>query len=930
MDRREFLSSSASGLLASAWITAEAATNEAARYIWYDSEGLGRNLYGLFRRSFEISGRVRSAEFHLFADTRYQLFVNGEFVEFGPVRFDPRFPLFDTHDLARRLHPGMNVIAVQVNYFGMHTFQSMPARAGMIGWGSVVLESGQPIPLATGSGLWRAVRSGAHARYASALSFALNAADLFDQAGEEPGWKEAAFDDRQWGVEVALARQDAWGPLATRSIPFMSGDAVPMLTAPSVRPLLKPQEWHSFSVPAPHVFEDNRAQYPEWLYFASWINSPRDQTVPVSVRYGEHCLNGRPAPKPITSATQPLRANQRWELHKGWNRLFGKVKTYHDRFDQYFAVPPEAGLVFAAEKDLNCPFAFQHSRTLLGPDKALDDIAEWAEVRRDDPAQSPCVETSWDQYGDSIEVFTPQSLQGQLFRLEDYPHGFALLVDLDVMHLCFPRIRMEGVRGATIDVTYGERLAADGTHIALFSWYPLGDRVLASRDSIDWFPSQPRGMRYLAITVRNASRDVVLVSLALRAANYPVQPKGRFRCSDACLNNVWEMCRRTQAANMEDAYDDCAGRERGMYGRDTVIQYHNNLALYGDHALFERCLQLFGQSPDTTGRFRIIYPNTGQYTYNDFALNVVEGYRSYYENTGDTRRIRGDWDAIVNNLRFFDRLSDEREDLLLAAREVLGGFGGDPGTAEGRIDPKGVNCFYSCAYLVALRSALVLGQAIGRIEDAHRMERRIETLDRMIPAVFWNPDKSCFSDNLERSVHSVHSNLFAVRAGVVTRDRLPAIQEHVRRELRSLFVNGYDASDGFLVSSSFAFYILDGLYQAGLADIAENLIRQGWGLFLAKGLRTCPEFFSLEQSLCHAWSASPVYYLSKYLLGVHYPDAPDLNRVEIRVQAHSVTAAEGAWPHPRGLIEVKWHMENARRVFDSVRAPGGVRVDVIT
>ena len=61
--------------------------------------------------------------------------------------------------------------------------------------------------------------------------------------------EEAAFDDRQWGVEVALARQDAWGPLATRSIPFMSGDAVPMLTAPSVRPLLKPQEWHSFSSP---------------------------------------------------------------------------------------------------------------------------------------------------------------------------------------------------------------------------------------------------------------------------------------------------------------------------------------------------------------------------------------------------------------------------------------------------------------------------------------------------------------------------------------------------------------------------------------------------------------------------------------------------------------------------------------------------------
>lgn len=928
MDRREFLLSTATGLVAAGWSAASGAANEPARYIWYDSEGLGRNQYGLFRRSFEIAGPVRSAEIHLFADSRYQLFVNGEFVEFGPVRFDPAFPLFDTHDLARRLSPGKNAIAVQVNYFGMHTFQSLPARGGMIAWGGILLESGERIPLETGSGSWRATPSGAHSRYASALSFALNAADLFDQSGEEPGWKEAGFDDRHWGVEVSLAQQSSWGPLAPRSIPFMSGDAVPLVTAPVIRPLLQPEEWYSFSVPAVHALDDDRAQYPQWLYFASWIHSPQDQTVTVGVRYGEHWLNGAPAPKPIESAAQPLRANQRWKLQQGWNRLFGRVKTYHDRFDQYFSVPRGAGLVFAAAKDVNCPAAFQHSRTLLGPNQTLDDVGEWVDVRRDDPAQSPCVETSWDRYGDPVEAIAPGNLDGHVFRLEDYPHGFALLLDLDVMHLGFPRLRMEGVSGATIDVTYGERLAGDGAHIALFSWYPLGDRVLASRDSIDWFPSQQRGARYLAATVRNASRDVVLQSLSLRAANYPARQKGSFRCSDAGLNNVWEMCRRTQAANMEDAYDDCSARERGMYGRDTVIQYHNNLALYGDHALFQRCLQLFGQSPDPTGRFRIIYPNTGQYTHNDFALNVVEGYRSYYENTGDTRRIGGDWDAIVKNLRFFDTLSDERDDLLLAAREVQGGFSGDPGTAEGRIDPKGVNCFYTCAYLVALRSALVLAQAINRSADARRIERRIETLERTIPAAFWNSGKSCFSDNLDRRTHSVHSNLFAVRAGVVAPDRLPAVQAYVRRELGSLFVNGYDATDGFLVSSSFAFYILDGLYKAGLADTAENLIRQGWGLFLAKGLKTCPEFFSLDQSLCHAWSASPVYYLSKYLLGVHYPAAPDLSHIEIRVQAHGVTAAEGAWPHPGGIVEVKWHMEDARRVFDYVKAPDGVRVDI--
>ncbi|MGH9614164.1 MAG: hypothetical protein ACRD4P_13910, partial [Bryobacteraceae bacterium] len=171
----------------------------------------------MFRRSFEIVGKLQSAKLHLFADTTYQLFVNGEFVEFGPVRFDPRYPLFDTHDLARYLKPGKNVIAVQVNYFGLHTFKSLPARGGMIGWGTIVPESGEPISLVTGEGLWRCAASGAHARYASALSFGLNAADLFDQGGEEDGWKEAAFEDRHWQAELPLTKQGSWGSLEPRS-----------------------------------------------------------------------------------------------------------------------------------------------------------------------------------------------------------------------------------------------------------------------------------------------------------------------------------------------------------------------------------------------------------------------------------------------------------------------------------------------------------------------------------------------------------------------------------------------------------------------------------------------------------------------------------------------------------------------------------------
>jgi alpha-L-rhamnosidase len=51
---------------------------------------------------------------------------------------------------------------------------------------------------------------------------------------------------------------------------------------------------------------------------------------------------------------------------------------------------------------------------------------------------------------------------------------------------------------------------------------------------------------------------------------------------------------------------------------------------------------LYGQSTDSTGKFRAVYPDTGDYSIADFALNMVEGYRNYYENSGDLDSISRD------------------------------------------------------------------------------------------------------------------------------------------------------------------------------------------------------------------------------------------------------------------------------------------------
>ena len=76
-----------------------------------------------------------------------------------------------------------------------------------------------------------------------------------------------------------------------------------------------------------------------------------------------------------------------------------------------------------------------------------------------------------------------------------------------------------------------------------------------------------------------------------------------------------------------------------------------------------------------------------------------------------------------------------------------------------------------------------------------------------------------------------------------------------------------------------------------------------------------------------AWSASPGYYLSKNVLGINFPNAPDLSLLEIKISSSSVTWAEGSWPHPEGAIHVKWRTEDAGRIIE-VQAPEEVRVSI--
>ncbi len=917
------------------------------KYIWYNENGEGRNIFGMFRYDFEINEATKFAELNLFADSFYELYINGKYVQFGPVRFDPKYPVYDTHNIKDLLKVGKNTICVLVNSFGCETYKSIVHRAGLIAWGNIELVSCKSLTIESNSTDWLTKKSEIFDETSPKLSFPLNPLEVYNQQKDILNWTEIDYSTSDWSNAVEIAKQDSWGELTQRAMPFMSGNEILAKSILQVAPL-KNQNIYSFKIPTYHHYSENKCDYSNFIAFKTYIYSPKKQNITMGLFWGEHYLNGELLTSPVKSDTATLLENYRVTLNEGWNFFFGSVGIYLDEFAFYMILPEKSNdIIVSAEKNKNSNCKFMHSKVIKQTeyDKNIKDkpipfqeeenllkIGGWEKKNENQIANNPGRDTDLNSYDSPFEKLNLNNITNHTFKKEDYPNGFAIELELDHVQLLKTMIDIEGVKGATIDLAYSETL--NNGRIQLYSQFSLhnADRAICSEDLLQWTPMHPRGFRYIVITVRNTQNDIKINQLKFISANYPVdESASEFECSEPIFNHIWDMCKRTQQIDMEDAFVDCVTRERGMYIRDTIIQYHNNLAFFGDHKLMKRCLELYAQGITPDGIFKCVYPIEKNYFITDFALNMMDGFCNYYEFSGDIELIKKHWNTLLTNLQWFHNLSDEREDGFLDAdwyikRGVHSQYGGLHGDNTAGMTRTGINSMFTFIYLSAIKSTIKMAKALDDTKTVQQLEKRYEKIAEAARNIFWDEDKGAFAETIEKNSFIPHASFLAVLADVPTKNQTEKIKTYLSKEFSSLFKNGYNPDDGEKVAPHFTFYALDALYKLNLAKPAEQIIRDGWGWMLQNNCRTCTEFYRLTTSQNHAWSANPGYYLSKNVLGIKFPEKPNLDVVEIDIKCNSITWANGKFPHPKGNITISWHIDENGKYQYEIDSPKGIKV----
>jgi alpha-L-rhamnosidase len=179
--------------------------------IWTPENNRPEASFVAFRKRLDLGLAPRVATLHLFADVRYLLWINGQYILRGPARFEPAGPEYDSVDVSRALRAGANEVVVLV----MANASNGKMRRHSPGLAVRLDIDGQTRVETDNTWLWSD-----QTRYRPASVDWGNTNDRIDARLEDGDWTQPAYDDHAWEPAEKIDGGQ-WGPLSARRMPLL-------------------------------------------------------------------------------------------------------------------------------------------------------------------------------------------------------------------------------------------------------------------------------------------------------------------------------------------------------------------------------------------------------------------------------------------------------------------------------------------------------------------------------------------------------------------------------------------------------------------------------------------------------------------------------------------------------------------------------------
>ena len=365
------------------------------------------------------------------------------------------------------------------------------------------------------------------------------------------------------------------------------------------------------------------------------------------------------------------------------------------------------------------------------------------------------------------------------------------------------------------------------------------------------------GCRYIEFWSESA---IDLGSLKIIPEFYPVKeiPNSPQNTLD---KEIYELCLNTLKLCMMEHYVDCPWREQALYAYDSRNQMlAGYYAFEGGNAEYARSnLKLISMDRREGGLLSICYPTGKALAIPSFSLHYVIAVYEYYENTGDTELLKEVYPKLleiaenfVNRLKdgLIQNFSDSAHwNFYDWSKHLSGELGNEPSSNEDSIS--------NMLFAIALEKLEKISEIIGKEFAYSGISKKTV---RRVKEVFFDENDRLFSFTKANKDYTELANSLAVICGAADGE----LAAHI---CAALALGAVSES-----SLSMKCFTYDALIKTNPAykDYVLSDIREKYGYMLRHGATAAWETikgasdFDNAGSLCHGWSATPIYYYNKF------------------------------------------------------------------
>ncbi|OAN42865.1 alpha-L-rhamnosidase [Chloroflexus islandicus] len=837
--------------------------------IWVHANPPAAHEVALFRLEVNLAVPAPATTLAIFADTRYEAYLNGQLLGRGPARFSRALREYDQLAIGD-LPAGRQVFTVRVQW-APNTRRSDSERPFL--W-ALLRSNGQPLA-STGphwqAQLLHAYRSDAAPVHRWGL---IGPTEIVDLAMLAPDWVMNGGASG-WQPAVAVTAQPA--PFTPRSIPQLVEVAIPIrsLQAGWLAPGFTPIEF-------PGGVDQASVQ----------IQTQRSAILTLISLQGE--LTNR-----LTINGQSL----------NWQAMPNR--------------PP--GIVTAAYQVA----AGKHTLRLSG----LHNQPEgWTVLlSRNDLVTVPAV-TPTSHAGRRVLLATPQPDAQAVLRQSDQPLTLhvqppASYAILDLGRTVHGRLYADvaGPAGAIVDIGWDERLWQHTIPLPFPGtlhpeWNQVDSWRLDGRShSISTIDA--RAGRYVLIAVWS-NEPVVIRNLRVSEERYPVRQIGSFTSNDPLLNQIWQVGVDSLYPNMTDAYTDTPWRERGQWWGDAYVSDHVNQAAFGDRGLLQRGLRQLAGEFTPEGAPVAMAPHIGGRML-DYGMLWVQAIADDLRRTNDPALASELWPTMTRFLNYLATYRRNDTGLL----DLPAGHWSQTTYLDSSVTVAryGQSTPVNAMYYGTLRAAAAIATALGETEAAHRWESEAALLRNRINQYLYDQPRRHYITtviNGQPIAAGPHAQAFALAYDLVPPTEISAVAD----ALLNLISRDLTRPNLQLYGMSWA---LEGLQRAGRINEAIQLIKEFYGWQLAQGATTWWENVNANLqwggSLSHSWSGSPTWFLTTAILGARQT-GPTTWEVDPAWQG--VSSAAGILPLPTGSLRVEWEQPDCELRRVTIEAPNDTHGNV--